>query len=459
MKKEILILTFLLYCFLDSSGQCSGETGRQTNLSDQSSGKICYTDTYDHQENNYISKYVVSGLDSLKIYTVRVDYLKREDSSIITVSITDEQNHDCRVRSIAQKSDYIALMVRENSFLDTFINKEDNYNLLFTIPDRDKPYIVLNHFQSFRFPDVYYHLNPINESYLQRHIAEARAILIEIKNRREDSLRTVRIQENTRTWIESLSSYKDSVIHAIEKAEKEQLPVMADMPMSIYLGQVADSLFSDFDFNETIPAPSEFSVGFKFLFNRDGYLEEEGISSSLSAGNLDSAWFYSTFFAQVKQQLMKMKFEVKKAERSYLRVIPELDTRADEIASQFQEARKVIYFHKEKLEELENEVGQTINATRTELEKYRTRVVNIPTIYRYTLRFKFLKRQAEWKVRTEKDDIVITENSPFAEPVTACLKDRFRESIYRKSQKTYRVTIYTAFVNEKQVKKCVVVKN
>lgn len=459
MKKSTFILACLLNWFLNGFGQCSGETGLRIDLSDNSSTGICYTETYSYDENVYTSKYVLSGLDSLLIYTVRVDWRKDGDGSFITIKITDGQSQDCRVKSIAWENDYIASMVKDESFIDTLISKDGNYSMLFTIPERDKQFITLNHFQSCHSPNVYYRLHPVNDYYLQRHIAEARVIWKEIKYRHEDSLRIEQVRENTDKWIQELVYYKDSVIRAIEIKEKNERPVMADIPMSLYFGQVVDSLFSDFDFDETIGAPAEFTVNFRFLFNKDGYLEEDSVVSRLAAGNLDSAWFYSVYYRQISQQLKAIQVEVKKAERSYLRVIPDLDHKADDIANYFQEKRKVIYFNKEKFRDLENDIKTAIGATRAELEKYRTRVVDIPTLYMYTLRVKFLKRQAEWKVQTEKDDIVVTENTMFAEPVTQCLKDRFKNSLYKKSVKTYRVTIYTAFINDKPAKKCALSKN
>ena len=419
-KKIFLPLIFCLCLSLQVFGQAcrnsSYEPGTLLLNGEEEVGALCFKRLPDPNpiSNVYHTNYTFKVNGNKETYQLDFYFYRSLDSISIIYFNELTGNRDTNHTKLDRRGSMG--MVKNYKANDTLINRSENYPILFTIPEIDKPYITLNQFQLPDDKTKAFGVSGINTLQLKIHIAESKLYFERYKpgnpmtpEAREKALKNL---------LDEMTDYKDSVIEELKNAEdllrKSKQPVQANNLLNEQFAIQLNPIFIDY-YKTVFPYQDcNSTIQIVFICDTNGKIERENDIYSVNSQQLK--WFEDSFRNKVlplitaenfknvteswKAPPLKSNFDDK-----YLERIKNLNLRPDETLV-FSKLKRDIY---------------------DEFTQFRDKEINRPTLYTYRIKYQSIVRDEVWeyKPKTDKKPEVLGPIGS-AEQVSADLKSKFR---------------------------------
>ncbi|MBL0180994.1 MAG: hypothetical protein IPP96_01400 [Chitinophagaceae bacterium] len=445
MAKKIFFYLICSFCLsLQVFGQAclnsSYEPGTLLLNGEEEVGALCFKRLPDPNpiNNRYHTNYTFKVNGNKETYQLDF-YFYRSLDSISIIYFNEQTGHrDTNYTKLDRRGSMG--MVKNYKANDTLINRfEKNYPILFTIPDIDKPHIILNQFQLPDDKTKAFVVSVINTLQLKIHIAESKLYFdrykpgnLMIPEAREKELKNL---------LDEMTDYKNSVIKELKNAEelsgKNKQPVQANNVLNEQFAIQLNPIFIDYYKNVFPYQDCNSTIQVVFICDANGKIEKENDIYSVNSQQLK--WFEDSFKNRVLPLITAESFknvtESWKApplqsnfDDKYLERIKNLNLRQDE-TTPFTQLKIKIY---------------------DEFAKFHDKEINRPTLYTYRIKYQSIVRDEVWeyKPKTDKKPEVL---GPIGstEQISEDLKNKFRrEYVPKKRESKYNIKRCDIIIND-----------
>lgn len=221
MNKKIKILLILFTGFtINSFGQkCTGqyEVGDYF-INEMKKGTVCFKrETEKRSDNIFFTRYTFKAEGGRETYYL--DFSFYNELNKIVVRYTNQENIESEPKQIKFDPEGSVILFKDYRANDTTINKEEFCNILFSIPQKEKPYISLYHFELMDNGAVIFKLNDISNEKISYHKAISTAFLLRTTTTPVPTLLSTNSISNTSKILDlklEINEYSDSIKKQIE---------------------------------------------------------------------------------------------------------------------------------------------------------------------------------------------------------------------------------------------------
>lgn len=437
MKKVLFLNFFFILCFIELKAQknCSIEMlDFETNRTET----VCFKrDTFPKNEKGeFITKYIFLK-NGIEIYEVSFSFNEKKDSSSFEITFLDRQTKSFKIKNMTFKNGSSFFIINDFRPNDTLINNDDlEYTLLFSVPNEDEPYVIINKFRSFD-ENLRFKVTPIDPIVFAKHIAQTK-IYIEIK--RDDSVKKVKYYTLVNSFKAKMENYKDSVIKSIDQSEFNIANGFARITPSTTLQDKFKSILNPFfiSYFRTLFLfeKSDIDVDIEFLCNGYGKIDTSKIKI-INKNGLPITWFVDTFRYVIQPLVDKEMYEVivesKRHPNLYDVFLNEFQHNMDSLRTAGEKWRIVDPF---------KEMTSSINA---KFNSYSNRQVPNPTKYVYPFRYK--SEVTRISLKYQKGGKTPWKIDPATE-ISESSKLKFESKLFDPKIKKYNLLICNITVND-----------
>jgi len=391
----------------------------------------------------YSTKYTVLGSGGKELYNISFYFFKAHDSILVNY-----------VNVISGKMVVKSLTYLENSAIRIFKNYKPNddgikegmqYITLFTVPDLERPYIVLNEFQLLDDSDSYLSLSPINPEKLQQHHSE-----VAIYNSWKDSMNIEKEKEKEKIvqrkivvadLFTQMKKYKEQVINKIVEGESnlifqetiEGASIEAQMEFKERFDPVFSKLYkSIFPFEHY-----ENELTFTFICNADGKVEDSR-TKILSKNPIGMDRFVDSFNIHISPLINSNIFKTISVQKNNPKLIDDFNNRFQQTIEELKLSNPEFF----ELKKLRSEIYE-------ELDRYAVRVFKLPAMYIYFIKYRSDVVFEEWIYKINRKGVEKIGPKGSVIPIPEKLIQTFTSYIVQPKIGKYKVKICSVFINDK----------
>lgn len=393
----------------------------------------------------FATKYTIVGVGGKELYNISFYFYQNNDS--ILINYLNVVTGKTVVKSINYPKNSAIRMFKNYKPNDLVIESSQQYTTLFTVPDLERPYIVLNEFQLLDSSNFYLFLTPVNPEKLQQHLSEVAiyntwkdSINIEIEKEKEKiAQRKILIAD----FFSQLKKYKDQVINKIVEDENNLISNgdVEDAPREAQFAfkEIFDPLFSNL-YKTILPFEHyENELTFTFICNADGKIEDSRtkILSTKPAG-IDR--FVDSFKLNIAPLVNSNSYRTNSVQKDNLGLIDDFNKRfhqkIDNLKLSNQEFRE--------LKNLRNEIYG-------ELDRYTVREFKVPAKYNYSIKYRSEVAFEEWIYEVNRKGVEKIGPKGSVISIPDKLIQTFKSKIAQPKIGKYKVKICSVFINDQLV--------
>ena len=330
---------------------------------------------------------------------------------------------------------------------DNGIKEGIQYITLFTVPDLERPYIVLNEFQLLDESDFYLSLTPVNPEKLQQHLLE-----VAIYNNWKDSMNIEMEKEKEKVaqrkilitdFFGQMKKYKDQVINKIIDAENNLITKgdVEDAPREsqFEFKERFDPLFSKL-YKTIFPFEHyESELTFTFICNADGKIEDSR-TKILSTNPAGIERFVDSFKLNIAPLVNSNTYKTNSVQKDNLRLI-------DDFNKRFQQTIDDLKLSNQEFLELKKLRGEIYE----ELDRYAVREFRVPAKYNYLVKYRSDVIFEEWIYEISRKGVEKIGPKGSVIPIPDKLIQNFKSKIAQPKIGKYKLKICSVYINDELV--------
>lgn len=430
--KILLSFCFLILCSVKTNaqkGNCNPAV--MLEVEKREPDPICFTrDTF---PKNYRTKYIIL-LNDNEIYEVNFSYFKGKDSSSFLIFYIDKRANYCGTKKITFENGSSFFIIKNYSPNDTVVDYEDrSVSILFSVPDKDEPYVTLNRLLSIDDEKTIYKLTHIDQEVLKNHINATRYYL---ESKYRDSVTKAKYQLAVGNLKSEMVKYKTEKIDEIIRIENYRKTKIATTSAPDRLQQqfkdTLDMILIPY-FKSNYPVDGFNLIG-DFEFQCNGYGKIDSSIKLFSRTGENINWFKDSFNARVKPAILSGKYETPMEADDHPNLSIEFDNKFKE--------------RMYKLNPDGNEFAEILKQINTAFEDYRARKINVSARYSYAFKYRSEIRETAWRYSASDGTIKpINKNESIDDVLNALFKAKVSDS----RSGRYSVRICNIFINDKDM--------
>ena len=397
----------------------------------------------------FATKYTIFGIGGKEMYNISFYFYQNNDS--ILINYLNVVTGKTVVKSINYPKNSAIRMFKNYKPNDPDIENSQQYTTLFTVPDLERPYIVLNEFQLLDSTNFYLFLTPVNPEKLQQHLSEVAiynawkdSMNIEIEKQKEKiAQRKILITD----FFAQMKKYKDQVINKIiddennliTKGDVEDAPREAQFAFK----EKFDPLFTKL-YKTILPFEQyENELTFTFICNADGKIEDSR-TKILSTNLTGIECFVDSFKLNIAPLVSSDTYKTNSVQKDNLRLI-------DDFNKRFQQPIEDLKLSNQEFRELKN----LRNEIYEELERYTVREFKLPAKYNYLIKYRSDVVFEEWIYEISRKGVEKIGPKGSVIPIPDKLIQTFKSKIAQPKIGKYKVKICSVFINDQFVNQAI----